>query len=717
MRYKNPLYAAIFTSLCAAHVPSYASTGESLEEIIITARKREESIQSVPVAVTAFSAEDMERRGVSDFHMLTMNNPSVRISNGSSAPGVSKIIAIRGNIQNDVTTQLDAAVGTYVDGVVVSRTFVMDGAMIDVESVQTLRGPQGTLFGRNTTGGAILLKTRDPELGGSASGYIKGTLGSLDTQAATVALNLPLSNTVAVRLVANHDSHDPIMTIGGNGQNFVAATYGLDPKFDIPQGLGGMDAEYYRAKLLWQVSDATSIIFAAESGDVDSSQTHNVPTQPNDPQYSNANIRGLGGANTGILTDEFINGKSRFYHLTAAHDLDNGELKFIAGLRKLDIVANQSVPPSVGYTEQNKPGLEQLSYEIQYNASFMDDRLELTSGIYYFDEETYEDQITVIPTIFRTLGPRDTVMNTDIKSSSLYAQTTYELTGRSDITLGLRYTDDQRDGWGYQNYLNVQPITPLTFEYDKTQVNYLATYDFKFTEDLMGYISNSTGYRSAAAGLTASTTRPGEWATLLPEEVTNYEAGFKSDWLEGRLRVNGAVYLQDYENYQYTGIVVDEQGTAIRTALIADAEIRGGELEATLLLPSDITVSASWGYVDTENKSDGKPLQNIPENTYSLSITKVVELSNGKIDFNINYDFRDEFFTAATNPDSSLLKERELINLTATYHQDTWSLGAFVSNLTDEEYYSHGAIVPSAGASFVSLGKPRVAGIKATYNF
>src|SRR5690606_3841428 len=159
---------------------------------------------------------------------------------------------------------------------------------------------------------------------------------------------------------------------------------------------------------------------------------------------------------------------------------------------------------------------------------FMDDRLELTSGIYYFDEETYEDQITVIPTIFRTLGPRDTVMNTDIKSSSLYAQTTYELTGRSDITLGLRYTDDQRDGWGYQNYLNVQPITPLTFEYDKTQVNYLATYDFKFTEDLMGYISNSTGYRSAAAGLTASTTRPGEWATLLPEEVTNYEAGFKS---------------------------------------------------------------------------------------------------------------------------------------------------------------------------------------------
>src|SRR5690606_31875316 len=106
--------------------------GASLEEIIVTARKREESIQDVPIAVTAFSALDMERRGVTDFGMLTMNNPSVRISNGSSAPGVSKIIAIRGNIQNDVTTQLDAAVGTYVDGVVLARTFVMDGAMMDL---------------------------------------------------------------------------------------------------------------------------------------------------------------------------------------------------------------------------------------------------------------------------------------------------------------------------------------------------------------------------------------------------------------------------------------------------------------------------------------------------------------------------------------------------------------------------------------------------------
>jgi iron complex outermembrane receptor protein len=141
------------------------SNVSALEEVVVTARKREETIQAVPVAITAFTAESMERRGVMDFGMLSLNNPGVRIGNGTSAPGVSRIVAIRGNIQNDVTTQLDAAVGTYVDGIVVARTFVMDGALVDVESVQTLKGPQGTLFGRNTTGGAILIKTRDPELG------------------------------------------------------------------------------------------------------------------------------------------------------------------------------------------------------------------------------------------------------------------------------------------------------------------------------------------------------------------------------------------------------------------------------------------------------------------------------------------------------------------------------------------------------------------------
>lgn len=689
----------------------------ALEEVVVTARKREETIQAVPVAITAFTAESMERRGVMDFGMLSLNNPGVRIGNGTSAPGVSRIVAIRGNIQNDVTTQLDAAVGTYVDGIVVARTFVMDGALVDVESVQTLKGPQGTLFGRNTTGGAILIKTRDPELGGGVTGYLKGTAGSLETRTATLALNIPISDAVALRIVANHDSHDPIMTLGGNGKAYVAQTYGVDPGFDIPRGLGELDAEYYRAKLLWQITDATSLLLSAESGEVSSSQTQNVPTQPNDPQYKNADIPGFGGPFTGIITDEAIEADSKFYIATLTHELENGEIKFISGFRRLNIRSNQSVPPATGYTAQNKPGLEQTSYELQYNGALFDDRLEISSGLYYFDEETLEDQLTVIPTLFGTMGGRSTFMDTDIKSMSAYMQSTYALTDSANVTLGLRYTDDDRKGWGYQNFLQVQPIAPLTLDYNGSKVNYLLSFDYQFTLDVMGYVSTSTGYRSAAAGLTPSTTMPGQWGSLRPEEVTNYEIGVKSEWMNGALRLNGAVYRQDYENYQYTGIVVDSAGVAVRSALIADAVIEGGELEATVNLPWGVTLSAAWGLTKTKNKADGMELANIPENTYSVNVLKVFELGEGTLDVSINYDRQDEFFTAATNPDSSTIEARELINMSATYNRDNWSLGAFVNNVTDEEYYSMGAIVPSAGASFVSLGMPRVAGVRGTYNF
>ena len=719
MFHKRLLSAAIILTTCVGTPEVFAERRAALEEVVVTARKREENVQDVPVAITAFTPEDLERRGVSDFGMLTLNNPGVRIGNGTSAPGVSRIIAIRGNLQNDVTTQLDAAVGTYVDGVVIARTFVMDGALVDVESVQTLKGPQGTLFGRNTTGGAILINTRDPEIDDSVSGYIKGVLGSLETQTETLVLNIPMSDSVALRLVAHHDQHDPIMTVGGNGigQVYNQQTYGVPAVFDVARGLGELDAEYYRGKLLWQIAPETSLLLSAEHGEVFSSQTQNVPTQPNDPDYDDANIPGFGGAFTGLITDEAIHATSRFYIARLTHELDVGELKFIAGLRRLDLQSAQSVPPAVGYTTQNKPGLEQKSYEFQYNASLLDDRLEITSGLYYFDEETHEDQITVIPPRYATLGARSTFMDTTIESASAYLQTSYALIDEAHVTLGLRYTDDKRDGWGYQNFLRVQPLTPLTFDYSGSKVNYLLTFDYQLMQDMLAYVSTSTGYRSAAAGLTPSTTSPGEWAGLEPEEVTNYEVGIKSQWLDGALRLNAAMYYQDYSNYQYTGIVVDSQGVAVRSALIADAVIQGGEVEATVRLPMDFTVSLTWGHTQTENQLDGESLANIPENTYGVNVVKTFYFGADNLDISVNYDHQDEFFTAATNPDSSTIEARDLINVSINYNRDSWSVGAFVNNATDEKYYNMGAIVPSAGASFVSLGSPRIAGVKGTYNF
>src|SRR5690606_33997098 len=160
---KNPrllsISIAAITGLGALGLPALAQAqASSLEEIVVTARKRQESAQDVPVAVTVFTADELDKRGIREFTDLSVNNPNVSIRAGANG-AISNTVAIRGNVQNDVTSQIDPAVGTYIDGMVVGRTYGMNGSMIDMDTVQTLKGPQGTLFGRNTTGGALLITT------------------------------------------------------------------------------------------------------------------------------------------------------------------------------------------------------------------------------------------------------------------------------------------------------------------------------------------------------------------------------------------------------------------------------------------------------------------------------------------------------------------------------------------------------------------------------
>lgn len=701
--------AVLIAALAAPAMPAFAQGATTLEEVIVTARKRQETMQDTPLSITAMLGDELERRGITEFAQLSYNNPNVKILPGATGAGISTTVAIRGNVQNDSTFQIDPAVGTYIDGFIVARTFGVTGSMIDMESVQTLKGPQGTLFGRNTTGGAVLIATRNPDTSG-LSGFVTGEVGEIGTQALTGAINIPFTDNIALRVAAQHSERD----------GFVELTDG--------QELGDTESATVRAKLLWNVTDATSLLLSAERVDIHGTAAINRATQPNDAQYHNVPATNLVPVAPGfslpvplVGSDEKNSVDVETFNFTLSHELDWGEVKLLAGSRDTDVKINQSLPPALGFTKQDKPDNEQKSVELQLNGSFFNDLVDITSGIYWFDEKTFEDQLTnPYPELIALGFPpllAAAFMETNVESQSAYVQSTYHWTDNTGLTAGLRYTDDTRESDG--SYATAAaPFPALTYESDEKEFNYLVSIDHSFSPDLLVYANTSTGYRSGGANLSPANAT--QWNAFAPESLTNYEIGMKSDWLDGRLRVNGALFYQDYEDYQYTSIRREGQ-TQVRESRTSDAVIQGGELEVTVLLPADFQVDLSYGYVDGE-ETEGNQLPNIPRNTVGLAVTKAVELGFGALDLTANYDWRDKFYTSIGSKDASTVENRGVLNLSAALTTGPWQVIGYVNNVTDEEYYQHLTYAAPGngglqGISMASLGIPRIAGAKVTYNF
>lgn len=694
-------------------LPPIALAGAQLEEILVTARKREESMQDTPVSVTAFTGDMLEKMGVTEFEHLALSNPNVKIAPGGPTGVVGTTIAIRGNVQSATTVQVDPAVGTYVDGFIMAHPFALDGSMIDIDSVQTLKGPQGTLFGRNTTGGAFLITTKNPDLDAGTSGYLKVGFGELGTESYTGALNVALGNNVALRVLGHKAGRDGFVHLPGIGDR------------------GDKETEVYRAKLLWQVSEVTDLLLSAENSTTSGTAALYLGSYPNNLDYDNA----VNNPSTFPLSgsDDYSQADMKSYGLTVSHALEEGELKFLAGYREYDVAQNFSLPPLLGWGPQDKPDNDQISFEVQYNATLFAGGVDLTSGLFYFEETTHEFQET-----FRYSGAQlaSRALETNVDSMSAYVQGTYHINNKLNLTLGGRYTDDQKDATLETGVSNGVPnrIRQNPYKDEKTEFNYLLTLDYAPSDDLMLYATTSTGYRFGGPGVDIDTNRPvvdgiGFTTSFASEQITNYEAGIKSDLLDGQLRVNAAIFSQDYEDYQYTS--VEDRGGAIPVRVIqnADADIKGGEVEATVILPSDITLSASYGYTKgeitaKEAYNNGDSLPNIPENTWSLSLSKYMPIGSGELNFLVTYSWRDDFFTyldisntAVDEETQSTIEDIGLLNLSATYTQDSWIIAGYVNNATDEEYYRYTTFASSGAINAGHVGVSRIAGVNVTYNF
>jgi len=717
--------APVFAQAAAQPEANSSPSGnQTVDEIIVTARKREENVQDVPVSITAFSGQALERAGVKTFTGLALNNPNVNIQTISST-GVGRSVAIRGNVQSSSTISVDPSVGVYIDGHLIAHSFGNAGLLVDVTSVQTLKGPQGTLFGRNTTGGALLVQTNDPETG-ETSGFVQVEAGGVKTRRYGGAINIPVSDIAALRLVYQKNSM-------GNYESFTDG-----------RELGRNKQEVLRAKLLVEPTDTLSVIFTAEKTNESQNGTMATPTFPNGRvRYKNIPIVTFpAGTATGQAPsdpralNELATLHSQFYGMRATQDLESGNIKLIVGHRHWNLESASTVGPLLGYTFQDKPGNDETSAELQYNGTLLNDRLDLSTGLFYFKEDVHEAQNT-----FLYAGIQRTTRALDATSESYsgYLQGTFHVTQQLNVTGGLRYTHDKKTGVlhgstrGTPGHADGTPATafalaPATNELSSSRVNYLISVDYSPVEGVMLYANHATGYRSGGLGVdrrAEATTNPlfTVLGTFRPESVKNYEAGFKAEFLDRIVTFNGAAFYQKYKNYQYTAI---NPVTVQRETLNVDAIIKGFELDSKVRLPTGTVLTGSFGLTDAtidSGPAKGRPLSYIPRTTYGVSLNQNLKVGNGDLDLVASYSWRKGYFASIADPSTPTDEEAVsrvdsvgLLNMSATFTSGPYTLAVFGENVTNRHYFTNiTASVPVV--SLGSLGTPRVIGVRAKYAF
>jgi len=634
-----PATAAPVPSMAApASAAEVAPNDAALAEIVVTARRTKENLQSVPVSITAFSGEQLQQqsaRSVADVALLT---PGLQI-NYSTAINSAAIFTIRGQVAQDPIANQDPSVGVYVDGLYWARAYGANVDLLDIQGVQVLKGPQGTLFGRNTTGGAILLTTNDPSLSDGLSGSASASYGRFNYRNFTGVLNVPLvRDKLAVRVAAQLIKRDGYIREINSGRK-----------------LGNLNNYTIRSKLLFRPTERLSILLSGEWF------RSNVLTEPQRLIYASPtslsgistvaevdgfatagalgcfNPDGVGAAcqarasalfndtiaksrgnraDLGSITSSDV--KTQTYTGSATLETSFGAIKAIGGYRKVHAFGLNDADGSRfelldGGPSLNEPGLftqdatlSQYSVEVVVTGKALDDRLDFATGVYYFHESGDDGSLTKALNAINTVGFRflGTIKNT---SKSIFGQMTYHATDALSFTGGIRYTVDDKQLSSFNQTFSLSPLGPDNFtcllalvcpaSRDKSfkGVSYTAGVDYKIRDGFMVYAKTAKGFRSGGQNIRATTI--GAFLPFKPENATSYEGGIKSEFLGRRLRVNLAGYYTVLKDIQRT-ISIVTSGGAVATAITnaGQADVYGGEFEASAALPGGFRLDGTVGY-------------------------------------------------------------------------------------------------------------------------
>jgi iron complex outermembrane receptor protein len=565
------------------------ATADELEEIVVTAQKRQERLQDVPISISVLTGEAITGRSLSDLSSLSTQVVGVQ-SIGSDQGGSNADFYIRGIGQNDFLDTTDPGVGVYLDGVFVARTSGGLLDLADVDRIEVLRGPQGTLFGMNTIGGAISVTTKKPDFTTDGSAFVRaGQRNRLD---AGVTVNLPIiDQTFAIRINALTKNQAGFGTSLETGERF-----------------GGEGKNIFKIDALWLPTDGVQVDLSGDYTHVDQ------PIRMSVVLNINPNTFVTGPQNTWAVTHGVAPYDQRW--VSPNYDTNYATSQIVPHQDREDIygtnlTVNWSILPSVQFKSisafreaREETGLtfsaapsaigdqivhetdDQLSQEFILTGKSFADKLDWATGLFYLHEDIFSD--VYLPLSFPD-NPDGYDTNTVNKggntSYAAYGQATYNLTDRLGLTLGAResyeYKQDTIGVYATKFDAYLLPNTPLTHSWDS--FTYRAGLQYKVSPDVMTYASVATGFKSGGFNGRAQST---VFIAFNPETATTYEAGVKAELLDHRLRLDAAAYWTDYDNIQTTLNVTDPV-TGIVTNVIAnpaDARIKGVELDASWLL-------------------------------------------------------------------------------------------------------------------------------------
>ncbi len=719
-----------------------------IEEIIVTAQRREESLQDVPIAVTALSGDYLQQQQAFTVESLSLYTPSLHIY----AEAVnSEFYTIRGVGRANEDIGSDSGVAVFIDDVYIPRQGAANLSMFDVERVEILRGPQGTLWGKNATGGAINVITRKPA--DTVSGYLSVDIGEYGTTNIHAAASAPLiDGKLYGRVAVQSRTRDGLyynLTTNEDGNNIdsqgVRGSLRFTPSDKTEVNLSGD----------WESFDQIGVL---KSVIVDVPGTPYVlkdffratfPTQESDLRSSRSGDHGKQGV------------EQYGAHLTIKHKMNIADLMLISGYRSEESYHaedNDHAPERSGSLWSNQDS-SSFSQEARLNSN-QDGELSWTAGVYYLHESADRNQ-SRYSDFFGPgglVGPGSpeyqdstTTFGTGIKTNSyaIFAEVSYDFSERTSLTLGGRYTSEKKsydvNAFAVANQPGGDPYSLFIPGGDFMASNSETWKKFtprvvlahKFSDELNSYLTYSEGFKSG--GFDGSPENAAAVVPFQPEKARNYEFGLKGRFLNNHLSTDLAVFYIDFKDLQLQGFD-PETGSPI-TSNAAAAEIKGAELEVAALLGDSFTVNLGASYLDHQFKDyfirvfdptiqGGPPFRTvdkagdriglIPEyNVHAGFRYSWPLVAGGELAFSGDLSMADETITVFNTKWSNSYAVLDLrLNWLAA--QGNWGASLWLKNALDEEYYRGGGPVPDLHDKIARLGllsDPRIFGVSVTWRY
>ncbi len=718
--------------------PAAADTAPetAIQEVVVTAQRREESLQRTPVAVTALNATELRANNIAQLSDIGRVTPNLAISaSGYTAPtNTVPIIFIRGIGQQDPAINTDPGVPVYVNGVYISKSAGGAIDLPDIGQVEVLRGPQGTLFGKNAVGGALNITTIAP--GRRPESRLELTAGSYDLFQLRGFTNLKLSDTLGLTVAANVRNRD------GYGDR-LASNGAVLGQLGDERHLSG------RVNLAWRPTEKLSIDLS-----VDYTRYHDTAT-PGQTVIVPSNILTLYNARIGVPAGQPVTqaaARSGDYDnfslnkqaardelsgeaVTVGYDLGFAQLKSITAYRQVQQFFSRDADGSapVVLEVSRASGSYQFTQELQLAGKLLDDRIDYIAGFFYLREQGYQTDIaTIVPGLFRAVRNfdigRSTFADQVLNSYAGYGQATWHVTPRIGLTAGVRYTNESKDASVLVNSpesgITYVPRTLLSDSWSDVTPHFAATW--QATDTILAYASATKGFKSGGFNL-----RPSTLVSLTsfdPETLWSYEAGLKSDFLEHRLRVNLAYFYADYSNIQLTRQILGPAGLITDVNNVAAARLQGVEGEITAIPVRNLILTAAFGYTDnkyTEVQPGAVVTANsqipyAPQWTTSLSARYAIDLAgNGTLTPSVNYAFRSHVYVTPANTSFSYVPSYGLVSARLAYQppRGAWELSGYVTNLTDKRYLNSIGDSNGVGIVYQVLGRPREFGVTLALRF